>query len=677
MKPIKIEINNLFKYGTKTNIFNFYSEQLSLIVGPNGAGKSSIFEAITFALFGQTTRWGVTKAQILRRGANSGSAAFEFEHNGNNYEVIRSRDPGNHGAVRFTCLTTGEVFGKGLKDTDKEIVNLIGFDFEAFRNSVLFGQGDLAKIVSLRSSERYELLTNFLGLLILNKCSDISRAKLFISKDRIKMIDTELELRNRVRLKKELKSLQEVVQVYKETLQEAEEKYSNLNELVKKLQRLEAADTSARNTLKNTAKELNSLNRRKDQLKEISGDSAEKIKDLELQLDNVQIVRGGLKEIEAEIAERNTILKEKTEGKISSKLQAKNAKDKINYIQKKKICSECQREYTEEVKTKLMDHEKEVLTIAGNKYQALKKQIGEITKRLDTLERKREKIISLPTAEDLQDRIRETQKLLKVDSEIEEIEVETKRKEAARNRATIILEDIKAEDYSADRLERLRKGLLKTKGTVAEHQTKLAGANREIERMQAEIKAANVLDKEREELVKKTRNQEFVVEMFSKTGGVRQIIIENVLPVLNEKVNKYLDILSDEGISAEFTTGAKTKSGNYKEKLDIFIISPEGIADFESYSGGEKQSIILAIGLGLSELAAKSSSMNCDLLFLDEVFSSLDDKARKRLVNLLYSLRNNFSSVIVISHLKELRSQLPDVAVVKRIERRSVIKQNV
>jgi DNA repair exonuclease SbcCD ATPase subunit len=51
---------------------------------------------------------------------------------------------------------------------------------------------------------------------------------------------------------------------------------------------------------------------------------------------------------------------------------------------------------------------------------------------------------------------------------------------------------------------------------------------------------------------------------------------------------------------------------------------------------------------------------------LDEVFSSLDSKARIRLIQLLYALQSKFESIVIISHIPELKAQIPSVITVKR-----------
>jgi len=674
MKPVKIEINNLFKYGKENNIFRFGDGCLTLIVGPNGAGKSSIFEAISFALFEQTVRWGTTKKSILRRGAEKGFARLTFEHDGKVYEVTRYRERDGSGSVSFEDVETTERMGRGTKDTNARIIETIGFDFEAFRNSVLFGQHDLAKVVSLRSGDRLELLTNFLGLGILERCFEVSRSKASYVKSEMESLDAEIEIKNIIEMRRQLKIMRQIEAEHIASVKEAETKYGDLKELVNKLDRMEQAFSKSATMVENNTDEMRSLITQKKSLQKASGKTMDE-KKIEQDIKKAQEAEDALEGIRIQIGELTSAEQEVNEEYIEAKADCRRIRDKIAHIRRKKHCTECDRPIDQETRDALTEKQKDRLEKAEGKRDKVKSKLDKKRGELKALKAEETQIKKQPDPDVLWDKLKEARRQGQLQDEVESIEERIAKKKVLIKRHSAILDEIKEEGYSEERLERLKEGLLKAKGNVSESETELKNTQKNIKELKRLISQVKDLEKHRDRLAEKYKLSQFVFEMFSKTGGIRQVIVENVLPVLNSKINRYLDLLSDEGISVEFTTGTRTKKGLFKNKLEILIVSPDGIADFASYSGGEKQTIILAIGLGISELAAESVGMDCEVLLMDEVFSSLDSKARKRLVNLMGSLQKKFKNVVTISHLKELKTQVPEVVVVKRTKGLSRIKQ--
>lgn len=675
MKPIRIEINNLFKYGTKNNIFEFHDGQLALIVGANGSGKSSIIESIAFCLFEETTRWGITKREILKRGAESGYAEFTFEHEGKVYCISRRRHYKMSGSVSLKCVTTNENWGKGTKEINKEIKNLIRFDFAAFSNSVLFGQHDLQKVIALTSGDRLELLSNFLGLNILNKALVKAKDKYFMVSNKLSSIDSQLQLMNKPKLKSELKSLKEIKNETEDVLEEVEEKFGNMQKLENKLGSMWTIFIKAEQNIKNANKEIKRLIEKKDELKESKKENKGDIDKIKKQYKKSEDAYEEIESLEMTISEVETKESELNEEYHEIKGETDNIRKIIKRIKGKKVCSECKRKYDEDtIRSLVKEHkdklEKKIRLLDNVRAKVVKKN-SELKKNQDKIK----KIKSLPSPDSLLEQIERFEKLDKVNDEIVNIESEIVQKRKIIDINNNKIKTIKEEGFSLQRLEKLKKGLLKISGKVSEKREGIKTMGKRIDGIKTEIENTNTLEEKRDELFERSKRLDFISDMFSKTGGIRQIIIENILPALNEKINYYLDILTNEGISVEFTTRAKTKQGKFKNKLDIFINSPEGIANYEDYSGGEKQTIILAVGLGISELAAESIGMNCNMLLLDEVFGSLDDKARQRLIHLLFSLQKKFNSVIVISHIKELKTQMPEVISVRRKNGLSVINQ--
>lgn len=128
-----------------------------------------------------------------------------------------------------------------------------------------------------------------------------------------------------------------------------------------------------------------------------------------------------------------------------------------------------------------------------------------------------------------------------------------------------------------------------------------------------------------------------------KDSGIKTKIIREYLPVMNNLINKYLNILDFFvlfNIDESFNETIKSRH------RDDFT--------YPSFSEGEKQRIDLALLFTWRQVARMKNSANTNLLILDETFdSSLDADGVDNLIKILYTLRED-SNVFIISHKQDL-----------------------
>jgi hypothetical protein len=128
-----------------------------------------------------------------------------------------------------------------------------------------------------------------------------------------------------------------------------------------------------------------------------------------------------------------------------------------------------------------------------------------------------------------------------------------------------------------------------------------------------------------------------------KDSGIKTKIIREYLPVMNNMINKYLNILDFFvlfNIDESFNETIKSRH------RDNFT--------YPSFSEGEKQRIDLALLFTWRQVARMKNSANTNLLILDETFdSSLDADGVDNLIKILYTLRED-SNVFIISHKQDL-----------------------
>ena len=89
--------------------------------------------------------------------------------------------------------------------------------------------------------------------------------------------------------------------------------------------------------------------------------------------------------------------------------------------------------------------------------------------------------------------------------------------------------------------------------------------------------------------------------------------------------------------------------------------------DVMTLSGGESFMAALSLALGMADrIKESSSSVNLDILFIDEGFGSLDDRSREQAVKVLIEMAEGSKLIGIISHVTELKQEIEDQLIVTR-----------
>ena len=169
-------------------------------------------------------------------------------------------------------------------------------------------------------------------------------------------------------------------------------------------------------------------------------------------------------------------------------------------------------------------------------------------------------------------------------------------------------------------------------------------ANLENEKQEL-VKLESLLSQKQESCsaINKQADNLKVVASLLKDGGIKTKIISKFIPIINQKINKYLQ-------SMDFYVNF-TLDENFDEKIKSRFRDDFSYA---SFSEGEKQKIDLALLFTWREVAKMKNSVSTNLLILDEVFdSSLDQSATDELMKILKGLGQN-TNLFVISHKGEV-----------------------
>ena len=173
MKPLKLTMSAFGSYGKETIIdFTKVDHGLFLITGDTGAGKTTIFDGITFAIYGETSggkRDGKMMRSQFAAPTDETFVELTFSYRGEIYTVRRSPEymrekKRGSGLVKSAAsveliLPDGTAFRGKLKETDKKLCEIMGIDREQFTQIAMIAQGDFLRLLYAKSEERKKIFS--------------------------------------------------------------------------------------------------------------------------------------------------------------------------------------------------------------------------------------------------------------------------------------------------------------------------------------------------------------------------------------------------------------------------------------------------------------------------------------------------------------------------------------
>lgn len=168
MRPLKLTVSAFGPYANEISIdFTKLGESgLYLITGDTGAGKTTIFDAITFALYGEASGDNRESNMLRSKYAANDTRTFvnlEFSYAGKIYKVSRNpeqerpraRGEGNtkEAANAELTLPDGRIITK-QRDVNKAVSDIIGLDCNQFTQIAMIAQGDFLKLLNAPTEER-------------------------------------------------------------------------------------------------------------------------------------------------------------------------------------------------------------------------------------------------------------------------------------------------------------------------------------------------------------------------------------------------------------------------------------------------------------------------------------------------------------------------------------------
>ena len=182
MKPLKIKIS---AFGPYKNCIDIDFEKLGesgifLITGDTGAGKTTIFDSISFALFGEVSGSDRPVPSVRSDFADNDTETFvelEFTHKNKKYKIRRNpayertkkRGEGTTKTSADASLEYDDKVISGTKNVDIKIEEILGINSKQFKQISMLAQGEFLKILFAESKDRTEIFRRIFDTDIYNQ----------------------------------------------------------------------------------------------------------------------------------------------------------------------------------------------------------------------------------------------------------------------------------------------------------------------------------------------------------------------------------------------------------------------------------------------------------------------------------------------------------------------------
>lgn len=585
----------------------------------NGSGKSSIFEAIIFAIFEETSSG---EKDVANRIINNGyTITLVFYIDNDKYEICRQC---KNNKTTVTLFKNGlDISARNKTDTNKLIIQIIGINKSIFLDSIFLSQNantNLASLSPTARKERLEILTN--------TDSAISQFK-----DKLKdlqivyensCVNDQLEI-NKLNGIKEANIKQQLDIQYK--INQIEIEIANLKQLGD-IQDIE------KQIYDKEVVELPDIEQAIDSITICIAEKEQEISNLRLQGENNIQQKDELeRQKQDKLAEWNRVNAEIEKNKFSNHLIEQNIlkiQTDIENIKNSDKCPTCGRKLENADEA----HIQQTIEKYNNDIQLEQTKIDENNKNSTELFKNLQNIEAEGTQLNAD--------IIKISALVEEHKQLVNNKDLERKNLVNEQQNLyhKKDDCQTEinNLKAKKEQLLKTQiNNKTEFEEMLNNLKNEIVDIDDKIKVFENQYSVDNDLVATIKNS---IQMVTKE--FRTYLLQNSLQYLNKLLLNYSTQLFSNDTDI-------IKIEEDDTKLNIKL----GNATYESLSGGERTRVNIALLLAQKSLANMVGNMSCNIIILDEILGYCDSKAEENVINLLTQELEMLESIYMVSH-KEL-----------------------
>lgn len=634
----------------------------------NAGGKTSIVMSILYAIYGSGEY--NTLSELVNDKCDAMSVKLFFNLNGNSYVIER-------GIVKKSSyldfFQNDNRLGKSIDETQKEINNIMGMDYEMFSSSIFFEQGQADKFINVTADKRREYIDKVLGLEIWrNLGKEAVKTKKGFEKDFIALAE------ERDVIKTVIESI--IPSIAQKTVIEGEllinnNKKSELNDIVSKY------NESYQNIIK--------LENYKNQIKDkeiFIGNVKDKLKlekekvfhiaiydtDIDKLVKEQEDLNKQLEEVETEHIKLNTEYDELNKSTMGFKLNVSQINMEIENQKKHKnhtlsgTCPVCK----QIVDTQLLENENKSIDgmIADMVFQLKTQQ-----ELLYTVETKlAEYLKQIGNTGTIKSNA--TVKASKLSNDIyklrlnkeQEIENEKKQKDTIKFIETQLeglMNDLANLIIERDniKIEKLDIDIKTIQSQIQDIDKIINGLNIKLGSIISEEKRKTELEEKLKKVKKDMDTTEKSVYIYNELSTAyidipKKLFLESVT-LIEEESNKL--------ISEVIPNLSTSIYENDKGKLIIGFIENGNDRSYSRLSGGQKAVCNICIRLAFSKVIMARARVHLEFLAMDEVLGSLDSENKELVKGVFSMISNYFKQIIVISH-EDSVNEYPNLIQVKK-----------
>jgi exonuclease SbcC len=175
--PQRVKLRGFLCYKEEQEVSFDGNATLWMLSGLNGSGKSSVFDAVTYALFGHHRGGCQNAVELINKDSDGLLVEFDFLLDGKAYRVkrtyrrtARGGGAGTQQLFRFDPCGNGRGAWDPIEDTNLRdgfkswVEENLGLNYDTFTSSVLLLQGKAEKLLDSSPAGRHEVLAGIVGL---------------------------------------------------------------------------------------------------------------------------------------------------------------------------------------------------------------------------------------------------------------------------------------------------------------------------------------------------------------------------------------------------------------------------------------------------------------------------------------------------------------------------------
>lgn len=581
----------------------------------NGSGKSSIFEALIYAIFEETSSGEKdVENRILKDGY---SIDLKFDIDNDQYRIFRQCKK-DKSTVSF-YKNEEDISARNKTDTNKLIQNTLNINKNIFLDSIFLSQNAVTNLASLSPTarkERLEILTNTDQIIEEFKEKIKERQNQYEAN----CVDCRSNIDKNNGKKESLNNqIQQLQYKIEEQKQEIERK-KQLGDIKDIEQQIDKLNENIRNNEESISAVEESIINVDNSIKEFNN----KIEEYNNQYNELQTK---ILQKQSDISSLQFDLTKQDSEKQHIQQDIERIKQEIEKIKNSDTCPTCGRKYdniNEEHINQLIQEKNNLIKDNTIKIQEIEKVKDEINSKL-YLENNVYEGLHLSANE--------------INSYITPIKEQIQIKEAEKTTTNMLKiqknNEINEYRQKINNLQNIKEELLKVENNnIKEYEDLITQYNNDTKILDEEINKLNEEYNKNDSYVQVIKN---ILQLITKE--FRTYLLKNSIAYLNKHLQEY---------SVQLFSNEKDviKIEESDTKLNIYL----GNATYESLSGGEKTRVNIALLLAQKSLANVIGNMTCNLIILDEILGYCDSEAESNVINLITNELDSLETIYMISH---------------------------